>query len=72
MIRGTAKQILAELPPGVTLVAAAKFAVVGRRVECHFISRPESDKAKKAVEIFDMIETADSPGLAREISRPRF
>jgi pyridoxal phosphate enzyme (YggS family) len=92
------KAILAELPPGVELVAAAKartaaeitaaidagvkiigenyvqeaaaaFAAVGPRARWHFIGHLQTNKAKKAVEIFDMIETVDSIGLAREIDK---
>ena len=91
-------RVLAELPPGVELVAAAKartpseileaveagvriigenyvqeaaeaFAVVGRRVQWHFIGHLQTNKAKKAVEIFDMIETVDSADLAAEIDK---
>ena len=90
--------ILAELPPGVRLVAAAKartaaeileaveagvaiigenyvqeaaeaFAAVGRRAQWHFIGHLQTNKAKKAVEIFDMIETVDSADLAAEIDK---
>ena len=35
----------------------------------HFIGRLQTNKVKKAVGIFDMIETVDSLRLAREISR---
>jgi pyridoxal phosphate enzyme (YggS family) len=97
-IKENVAQILAELPPGVELVAAAKaktaadileaaeagvriigenyvqeaaakFALVGRRVIWHFIGHLQTNKAKKAVEIFDMIETVDSADLAREIDK---
>jgi len=92
------KAILAELPPGVELVAAAKtktpaevleaieagvgiigenyvqdaqaaFAAVGRRARWHFIGHLQTNKVKKAVEIFDLIETVDSVDLAREIGK---
>ncbi len=92
------KTILAELPPGVELVAAAKtrtaaeileaveagvriigenyvqeaaevFAAVGRRARWHFIGHLQKNKVKKAVEIFDMIETVDSLELGREIDK---
>jgi hypothetical protein len=98
MIADNVKAILAELPPGVELVAAAKartaaeileaveagvtiigenyvqeaesaFSAVGQRARWHFIGHLQSNKAKKAVEIFDLIETVDSAGLAREIGR---
>lgn len=92
------KRILAELPPGVELVAAAKsrtaeeileaveagvrivgenyvqeaqaaFAAVGRRARWHFIGHLQTNKVKKAVEIFDLIETVDSLDLAKEIDK---
>jgi PLP dependent protein len=90
--------LLAELPPGVELIAAAKtrtpaeiieaieagigiigenyvqeaqtaFAAVGRRCRWNFIGHLQSNKVKKAIEIFDMIETVDSIDLAQEIDR---
>jgi len=98
MIAENVRAILAELPPGVELVAAAKtrtaaeileaidagvsiigenyvqeaesgFSVVGHRARWHFIGHLQTNKAKKAVEIFDLIETVDSAGLAREIGK---
>jgi hypothetical protein len=98
VITDNVKKILAELPPGVELVAAAKtktpqeildaadagvriigenyvqeaaaaFSVVGRRVRWHFIGHLQTNKVKKAVDIFDMIETVDSVDLAREIDK---
>jgi len=98
VIKDNVKQILAELPPGVELVAAAKtktpeeileaveagikiigenyvqeaaaaFFEVGRRVKWHFIGHLQTNKVKKAIDIFDMIETVDSVELAREIDK---
>ena len=92
------RALLAELPPGVELVAAAKtktpaeileaveagvriigqnyvqeaqaaFAAVGRRCAWSFIGHLQTNKVKKAAEIFDMIETVDSIELAREIDK---
>ena len=92
------KTLLAELPSGVELVAAAKtrtpeeilaateagvravgenyvqeaaaaVAAVGRNVRWHFIGHLQSNKVKKAVEIFDLIETVDSVELAAEIDK---
>lgn len=45
------------------------YGVVGDRVEWHFIGHLQRNKAKKAVRLFDMIETVDSVGIAREINR---
>jgi len=98
MIEENVKQILTQLQPGVTLVAAAKtrtpdeilraidagitvigenyiqesreaFATVGQKATWHFIGRLQKNKVKRAVEIFDMIETVDSMDLARRIDR---
>jgi pyridoxal phosphate enzyme (YggS family) len=97
-IAANVKAILAELPPGVELVAAAKtrtaaeileavdagvktigenyvqeaaeaFPAVGRRARWHFIGHLQTNKAKRAVEIFDLIETVDTIGLGREIDK---
>ena len=98
MIRDIVRALLAELPPGVELVAAAKTrtpgeineaieagvqiigenyiqeaetarAVVGDRVRWHFIGSLQNNKVKKAVRLFDMIETVDSVPLAQAIDR---
>lgn len=98
MIRENVRAVLAELPAGVELEAAAKsrrpeeileaieagvriigenyvqeaqaaFAVIGRRVRWHFIGHLQRNKVKKAVEIFDLIETVDSLELGRDIDR---
>ena len=97
-ITDNVRTILAELPPGVELVAAAKtktpgaileaveagvkiigenyvqeaaeaYASVGRKAEWHFIGHLQTNKVKKAIEIFDMIETVDSFDLAAEIDK---
>ena len=98
IIADNVRAVLAELPPGVELVAAAKtkspaevleaieagvkiigenyvkeaqeaFAAVGRKARWHYIGHLQSNKVKKAVEIFDMIETVDSVDIARDIGR---
>jgi pyridoxal phosphate enzyme (YggS family) len=43
--------------------------VIGNRVEWHFIGHLQKNKVKKAVALFDMIETVDSTELAREINK---
>jgi pyridoxal phosphate enzyme (YggS family) len=43
--------------------------VVGRPVRFHFIGRLQGNKVKKAVELFDTIETVDSIRLALEIDK---
>ncbi len=98
MIRENVQKILAELPDGVELVAAAKtrtpeeileviqagvevigenyiqeaerlYEVVGTKAKWHFIGHLQKNKVKKAVEIFDMIETVDTAEIAREIDK---
>jgi pyridoxal phosphate enzyme (YggS family) len=98
MIEENVRRILAELPEGVQLVAAAKtrtpeeihqaveagleiigenyvqeaeqaFQVIGNRVQWHMIGHLQRNKVKKAVRIFDMIETVDSMRLAQEINK---
>jgi hypothetical protein len=49
--------------------ALAAFNVVGHRAKWHFIGHLQRNKVKKAIEIFDMIETVDSLELAREIEK---
>jgi pyridoxal phosphate enzyme (YggS family) len=98
MIADNVRAILAELPRGVDLVAAAKtrtaaeileaveagvkiigenyvqeaadaFPAVGHRARWHFIGHLQTNKVRKAAEVFDLIETVDSAGLAREIDK---
>ncbi len=97
-IRQNVAALLADLPAGVTLVAAAKArtpeevlaaveagitvvgenyvqetaaarALVGHRCRWHFIGHLQKNKVKKAVELFDLIQTADSVETALEIDR---
>jgi len=92
------KAILAELPEGVQLVAAAKtrtpdeileainsgvkiigenyvqeaekaYDSVGKVAKWHFIGHLQSNKVRRAIRIFDMIETVDSVEIAREIDK---
>ena len=97
-ITSNVKAVLAALPPGVELVAAAKtrtaaeileaveagvrtvgenyvqeaaevFPAIGHRVRWHFIGHLQTNKVKRAVEIFDLVETVDSLTLGREIDK---
>jgi pyridoxal phosphate enzyme (YggS family) len=97
-IAARVQAILAELPTGVDLVAAAKtrtaaeilealeagvgivgenyvqeaadvFPSVGHRARWHFIGHLQTNKVKRAVEIFDLVETVDSIALGREIDK---
>ena len=44
-------------------------AAVGAKAAWHMIGHLQKNKVKKAVALFDMIETVDSVGLAREIDK---
>ncbi|MGD2278909.1 MAG: YggS family pyridoxal phosphate-dependent enzyme [Candidatus Omnitrophota bacterium] len=72
----TPEEILEAIEGGVKIVgenyvqeAMEAFSAVGHKVKWHFIGHLQKNKVKKAVEIFDMIETVDSVGLAEEISK---
>jgi pyridoxal phosphate enzyme (YggS family) len=72
----TPEEILRAAQAGVKIVgenyvqeALSAFEVVGSRVKWHFIGHLQRNKVKKAVEIFDMIETVDSAELAEEIDK---
>jgi len=72
----TPEEIMQAAQAGVKIVgenyiqeALAAFNVVGPRVKWHFIGHLQRNKVKKAVEIFDMIETVDSPELSKEIDK---
>lgn len=49
--------------------AERAYTVVGGRVKWHFIGHLQHNKAKKAVGLFDVIETVDSVEIASEIDR---
>jgi len=68
-------EILEAVEAGVKIVgenyvqeAERAHQVVGNRVKWHFIGHLQKNKVKKAVRIFDMIETVDSVEIAREIA----
>jgi PLP dependent protein len=98
MISENVRSIMAELPAGVELVAAAKTrsqdeiieaieagvhnigenyvqeaeaarADIGDRARWHLIGSLQTNKVKKAVRLFDMIETIDSFHLAEAVDR---
>jgi pyridoxal phosphate enzyme (YggS family) len=72
----TPEEILEAVEAGVRIIgenyvqeAAEAFAAVEHRAKWHFIGHLQKNKVKKAVEIFDMIETVDSLELAEEIDK---
>jgi pyridoxal phosphate enzyme (YggS family) len=81
MLVGAAKtrapeEILEAIEAGLGIIgenyvqeAEKAYQVIGNRAEWHMIGYLQSNKAKKAVSIFDMIETVHSLKLARAIDR---
>ena len=72
----TPEEILEAAEAGVRIMgenyiqeAEQAFEAVGDRVRWHMIGHLQRNKVKKAVRIFDMIETVDSMRLAREIQK---
>lgn len=72
----TPAEILEAVDAGVQLIgenyiqeAEKAYEVVGNRAKWHFIGHLQRNKVKKAVRIFDMIETVDSCEIAREIDK---
>ncbi len=49
--------------------AERAYRIIGSRAKWHFIGHLQKNKVKKAVEIFDMIETVDSIEIAGEIDK---
>jgi hypothetical protein len=70
------REVLEAVEAGIRIIgenyvqeAEAAAAAVGRRAAWHFIGHLQKNKVKKAVEIFDLIQTVDSAGLAAEIDK---
>lgn len=72
----TPQEILEAIDAGIKVIgenyvqeAEKAFSKVGRRAKWHFIGHLQKNKVKKAVQIFDLIETVDSVDLAIEIDK---
>jgi len=72
----TAAEVAEAIEAGITVVghnyvqeAEAMIAELGDRARWHLIGHLQKNKAKKAVPVFDMIETVDSWDLAEVIER---
>jgi pyridoxal phosphate enzyme (YggS family) len=70
------KEILEAVNAGVRIIgenyvqeAERAFQETSRKVEWHFIGQLQKNKVKRAVTIFDMIETVDSLEIAGEINK---
>jgi len=72
----TPEEILEALNAGIKIIgenyvqeAEGKFAMIGNKAKWHLIGHLQSNKAKKAVRVFDCIETVDSIDLAKAIDK---
>lgn len=72
----TADEVLAAVEAGIAIIgqnyiqeAEAIYPAIGNKARWHFIGHLQKNKVKKAVTIFDMIETVDSVDLAMEINK---
>lgn len=72
----TPEEILEAVDAGLHIIgenyvqeAERAFDVIGHKAKWHLIGHLQRNKAKKAVKIFDMIETVDSMRLAKEIDK---
>jgi len=72
----TPEEVLEAIEAGLEIIghnyvqeAEKAFEAVGQRAKWHMIGHLQSNKAKKAVRIFDMIETVDSVKLAKAIDK---
>ncbi len=70
------EEILEAVEAGVKIVgqnyvqeAGRAYELIGNKAKWHFIGYLQRNKVKKAVRIFDMIETVDSLEIAREIDK---
>ena len=70
------EEILEAIDCGVKIIgenyvreAEEKFNIIGPKVKWHFIGRLQKNKVKKAVRVFDMIETVDSVEIAALIDK---
>ncbi len=70
------EEILEAIEAGIKIIgenyvqeAERAYEVAGNKAKWHFIGHLQKNKVKKAVKIFDMIETVDSVEIAREIDK---
>jgi len=72
----TAEEVLEAVETGIKIIgenyvqeAERAYPVVGNKAKWHMIGHLQKNKAKKAVKLFDMIETVDSAEIAQEIDK---
>ncbi len=70
------QEVLEAVSAGVKVIgenyiqeAERKYARIGRLAQWHFIGHLQKNKVKKAVELFDMLETIDSLDIALEVNK---
>jgi len=70
------EEIIEAIQAGVTIIgenyvqeAEKQYQAIGNRVKWHFIGQLQRNKVKKAVQLFDMIETIDTVEIASEIDK---
>ena len=72
----TPEEVLEAINAGLEIIgenyvqeAEKAFSIIGQKAKWHMIGHLQSNKANKAVKVFDMIETVDSVKLAKAIDR---
>lgn len=72
----TPEEILEAIEAGIKVIgenyvqeAQKAFEVIGRKARWHMIGHLQKNKVKKAVQLFDMIQTVDSVKIANEINK---
>ena len=72
----TTEEVLEAVESGVKIVGANYvqeveriYGVIGNKAKWHLIGHLQKNKVKKAVRLFDMIETVDSVDIAKEIDK---
>ena len=72
----TAEEVLEAVESGIKIIGEnyvqeteGIYGMIGNKAKWHFIGHLQKNKVKKAVTLFDMIETVDSIDLAREIDK---
>ena len=72
----TAQEVLEAIEAGAEIIGEnyvqegeRLYQIIGEKVEWHFIGHLQKNKVKRAVTVFDMIETVDSVEIAKEIDK---
>jgi hypothetical protein len=72
----SAQEVLEAVAAGIRIVgenyvqeAEEIYSVIGNKAKWHFIGHLQKNKAKKAVRLFDMLQTVDSVEIAGEIDK---